>query len=177
MRIIGGRHRSRVLKSFPGTDIRPTSDRGREAFFNIFSSTIPGCAFYDGFAGTGAMGLEALSRGASTVVFTDVDRRSIDLIKANLDLLKEVGEVINVSAISYLGSTQMSFDIIFLDPPYKTDLGERALTVIDGRIDLLKEGGFVVYENEKAYSEGLENLEYVSSRRYGKNCLNIYRRK
>ncbi len=174
MRIIGGKHRSRVLKSFEGYDIRPTSDRAREALFNIFSQKIIGSSFYDGFAGSGAVGIEAISRGAKELVFSDLSQKSIDTVKANLSALKEEASVIKCDCVQFLKTTNKSFDIIFLDPPYAKEDFTVTLKII-GERKILNSGGFVIYENEKEIVLDLENLEYVSSRRYGKNCFNIYK--
>lgn len=96
MRIIGGKHRGRVLKTFEGEAVRPTSDRAREALFNVLQNEIFDSVFYDGFAGSGAVGLEALSRGAKKVVLTDVSSESVKLTKANATLLKETPTILNV---------------------------------------------------------------------------------
>ncbi|MBR6687541.1 MAG: 16S rRNA (guanine(966)-N(2))-methyltransferase RsmD [Clostridia bacterium] len=133
MRIIGGTHKGRVLKTFKGTEIRPTSDRARQAFFNIFAEKIIGASFLDGFAGTGAMGIEAISRGAKRVVFTDLKRASVELINQNLNMIKESATVMVCDLLSYLKTTPERFDFIFLDPPYMTDLGQKALEIIDKR--------------------------------------------
>lgn len=175
MRIIGGKHRGRVLKEFAGHDIRPTSDRSREALFNIFSSQILGCKFLDLFAGTGAVGLEALSRGAEKVVFTDTSFKAVDLIKQNLQMFKENGQVVLVDGISYLNKTLSAFDFIFIDPPYKTDLGERALQIIDQNGVLLG-GGYAVFESDSERKFEFKTLNYISTRKYGKNCFNIYKK-
>lgn len=173
MRIIAGKHRGRVLKEFPGTNIRPTSDRAREALFNIYAALIPNSTVLDMFAGSGAVGIEAISRGAKEVVFTDVDKESINLIKSNLLLIKENATVIFKDGIEYAKSCAKKFDFIFIDPPYKTDLGVKALKTV-GSLGLLNKGGVAVFESDKECNEDIEGLKKVSSRRYGKNCFNIY---
>ncbi len=175
MRIIAGKHRGRVLKEFAGTEIRPTSDRAKEALFNVFSSFIPGCTFLDLFAGSGAVGIEAISRGAREVVFTDIRRESVDLVNKNLALIKESATVILKNGLDYLKSCNKKFDFIFIDPPYKSDLGISALEIIS-RIDVLNEGGYVVFESDLEVDTEFQSLTKVSSRRYGKNCFNIYKR-
>lgn len=175
MRIIAGKHRGRVLKEFAGTEIRPTSDRAKEALFNVFSSFIPGCTFLDLFAGSGAVGIEAISRGAKEVVFTDIRRESVDLINKNLAMIKESATVILKNGLDYLKSCNKKFDFIFIDPPYKSDLGISALEIIS-RIDVLNEGGYVVFESDLEVDTEFQSLTKVSSRRYGKNCFNIYKR-
>lgn len=173
MRIISGKHGGRVLKTFDGTDIRPTSDRAKQALFNIFQNKIMGSTFYDGFCGSGSVGIEALSRGA-TVVFTDKSAASIKLTKANLKLINESAEVYTEDCVSYLSRTTKLFDFIFLDPPYKLDDGIGAMQIIDKR-KLLKEGGYVILEKDEIVNLPFENLVFDSSRKYGKAYFNIYR--
>lgn len=172
MRIIGGKHRSRVLKTFDGEAVRPTSDRAREALFNVLQDKILSCSFYDGFAGSGAIGLEALSRGAKEVVLTDISNESIKLIKSNASLLGETPLVLNSDCITFLKETNEKFDIIFLDPPYKSDAGETALKVIADR-NILNGGGIAVLEKDR---EGVEvvGLEKQKTKKYGKAFFTFY---
>lgn len=118
MRVIGGELRSRRLQSMPGADVRPTSDRLRETLFDILSPAIAGAVFIDAYAGTGAVGIEALSRGARHAVFIEKNREAVDLIRANLAALKieSRARVIHGSASLYLD--KLEADIAFLDPPY-----------------------------------------------------------
>ena len=118
MRVIAGEFRSRRLLSLPGTDIRPTSDRLRETLFNILAPEIAGSIFVDAYAGTGAVGIEALSRGARHVIFIEKDKAAANLIKTNLASLKAEARarVIHGGAALYLGGLEP--DIVFLDPPY-----------------------------------------------------------
>jgi 16S rRNA (guanine966-N2)-methyltransferase len=119
MRVIAGEFRSRRLISVEGLQTRPTSDRLRETLFNILGAIVEGCVFVDAYAGTGAVGIEALSRGASRAVFIEKDRKAVATIRANLDLLK-IGaraRVIQGPAHLHLGGLKRA-DIVFLDPPY-----------------------------------------------------------
>lgn len=175
MRIIAGKHRGRVLKEFKGTSVRPTSDRAREALFNIFASKIPGCAFLDMFAGSGAVGIEAISRGAKDVVFIDADKNSINLISSNLSLIGENATVLRKDGIEYAKTTTKKFDFIFIDPPYDSDLGERALKAVSEN-GILNEGGVAVFESDQEFSGEFTELQKVATRRYGKNCFNVYER-
>ena len=175
MRIIGGKHKGRKLKSFEGTDVRPTSDRAREALFNIFQTKIFGCDFYDGFCGSGAVGIEALSRGAN-VVMTDISSKSVKLTNENLALIGEKADVVEVDCVKYLSTTDKRFDLIFLDPPYALNAGEKALSVVSCR-DLLNDGGFVVFESNKEYNEVFDTIAFIRSRKYGKAVFNIYGKK
>jgi 16S rRNA (guanine(966)-N(2))-methyltransferase RsmD len=118
MRIIAGEFRSRRLKSPPGEATRPTPDRLREALFNVLQSRIEDVVFLDAHAGSGAVGLEALSRGARQVIFIERARAALNVIRENLSSLKALARarVIHGSAATYLAS--QTADIVFLDPPY-----------------------------------------------------------
>ncbi|HUQ32462.1 MAG TPA: 16S rRNA (guanine(966)-N(2))-methyltransferase RsmD [Pyrinomonadaceae bacterium] len=128
MRIISGLYRGRVLKSPPGMQIRPTSDRLRETLFNVLAPRIEGARFLDLCAGSGAIGIEALSRGATHVTFVDRSRKMCGLIESNLDLCKvpeEETEVVMAEASEYLrraaARAESRWDIAFFDPPYAID--------------------------------------------------------
>src|SRR5579862_7768401 len=118
MRVIGGEFRSRVLKSMPGLDVRPTPDRLRETLFDVLAPRIDDVTFADVYAGTGAVGIEALSRGAARAIFVEQNRKAVDLIRENLRSLKiEARAVIrNTRAASAL--EDIAADIFFVDPPY-----------------------------------------------------------
>ncbi|HZL57936.1 MAG TPA: 16S rRNA (guanine(966)-N(2))-methyltransferase RsmD [Bryobacteraceae bacterium] len=118
MRVIAGEFRSRKLISVEGDNTRPTSDRLRETLFNVLGDRVEGCVFIDAYAGTGAVGIEALSRGARQAIFIEKDRRAGEVIRGNLESLKIAGrsQVIQGSAHRYLGGIEA--DIVFLDPPY-----------------------------------------------------------
>jgi 16S rRNA (guanine966-N2)-methyltransferase len=123
MRVIGGEFRSRKLKSVPGLDTRPTPDRLRESLFNILQNQIEGRAFVDAYAGTGAVGIEALSRGAIPVTLIERSRKAARVIEENLEDLGAAGRarVICGNVTTYLAAQRA--DIVFLDPPYE-DAGE-----------------------------------------------------
>ena len=172
MRIIGGKYRGRVLKTFDGKDVRPTSDRAREALFNILQFRIAGRSFYDGFAGSGAVGFEAYSRGAKSVVMTDASEKSVTLCKANAKILGAETEIKLAFCESYLETTNKKFDIIFLDPPYALDAGEEALKII-AKKNILEEGGVAVLEKDCEGKE-VNGLEITSVRKYGKAVFTFY---
>jgi 16S rRNA (guanine(966)-N(2))-methyltransferase RsmD len=119
MRVIAGEFRGRKLKSVPGLDTRPTPDRLRESLFNILQNEIEGTAFVDAYAGTGAVGIEALSRGASPVTLIERSRKAAQVIQDNLETLGALGRarVIQGSAATYLAAQRAG--IVFLDPPYE----------------------------------------------------------
>lgn len=174
MRIVGGTYKSRVLLQFKGDDVRPTSDKVRESLFNILQNRIYGSDFLDLFSGTGAMGIEALSRGAKRVVFNDKARESVSLIKKNLEKLgvKENFKVVNFDATTFLLGSGDKFDIVYIDPPYKSDFGEKALEVV-GRV--LKENGIVVYENERPFAREVNGLVKYDERKYGRVYLTFFK--
>src|ERR1019366_3331055 len=118
MRVIGGEFRSRVLKSVPGLDTRPTPDRLREALFSVLSPRISGAVFADLYAGTGAVGIEALSRGASRAIFVEQSRAAVTVIRENLQSLGLTGrsQVREGRVLKII--EKMEVDIVFLDPPY-----------------------------------------------------------
>ena len=112
MRIISGKYRGKNLKTFKGQEIRPTSDRAKEALFNILSFQVVSSTFLDAFSGTGAVGIEAISRGAKEVIFTDISKDSVNICKSNLESIKEDAKVYLQSADSYLSNTTKKFVII-----------------------------------------------------------------
>lgn len=180
MRIIGGKYRSRVLAEFPGEDVRPTSDRAREALFNILSLKINGARVLDLFSGSGALGLESLSRGAKEVVFNDYSKDSLAILKKNLATLKispngEAAKLCNYDYSVCLDSLRGSFDLIFLDPPYRFDYGASALKKIVQN-GLLSENGVAVYERDRPFEGEAEGLEKYDERRYGKAYFTFFRK-
>lgn len=179
MRIIGGKYRSRVLVGFDGDDVRPTSDRAREALFNILYPKCIGARVLDLFAGSGAVGLESLSRGAKEVVFNDYSKESLAILRKNLNTLKikengEEAKVLHGDYSACLQSLKGGFDIIFLDPPYKLDVGETALALIE-KNRLLNENGVVVYECDKPLVVQADGWEQTDARRYGKAYFTFFK--
>jgi 16S rRNA (guanine966-N2)-methyltransferase len=118
MRVIGGEFRSRALKSLPGLDVRPTPDRLREALFNVLATRVQGASFLDLYAGTGAVGIEALSRGAAQVTLVEADRGALKVIHENLRALGIDGRVDVRAARVTRAIPALRADIVFLDPPY-----------------------------------------------------------
>ncbi len=148
MRIIAGKRRGRKLAAFGGYSIRPTPDRVKESLFQILQSRLAGARVLDLFAGTGALGLEALSRGAEDAVFNDTDAASVALIKKNLALLEERRTVYTLPFETCLTRLGGQFDLIFCDPPYKETYCGKVLEIVAAQ-RLLKAGGLVVYESER----------------------------
>lgn len=150
MRVIAGTARSLQLKTPAGTDVRPTTDRIKETLFNIINNGIYGCNFLDLFAGSGGIGIEALSRGAEFASFVDNYEPSLKCIADNLEHthFTDRSEVIksdSISALALLSSRGRSYDYIFLDPPYGKGLEEKAVESIM-RYGLLKDDGIIIIE-------------------------------
>lgn len=163
MRVISGSARGLKLKSPEGLNTRPTADRIKESLFNIIAPYIYDCSFLDLFSGTGAIGIEALSRGAKEACFVDFDKNSIDIINQNISLAKFEQKAIvhNLSvldAIDKLAINNKKFDIIFLDPPYDKNLLLPALKKIEDT-KILKDDGFIICEQHIKEEElNLKNL-------------------
>ena len=179
MRVIAGKYKGRTLFQFKGYDIRPTGEKAREALFDILRDKIVDCDFLDPFAGTGAVGIEALSRGAKNVVMFDNSRESVALINKNCEKVgckAEVSCVPCLFALNMLGSAKRSFDVIFLDPPYKTGYGEEAIEIILEK-KLLKKSGVIVLEKASSDKKRktFDCLEIYDERRYGLNSFVFYR--
>jgi 16S rRNA (guanine966-N2)-methyltransferase len=129
MRVIGGEFRSRPLKSLPGLDVRPTPDRLREALFNVLAPRIEGTVYADLYAGTGAVGIEALSRGSARAIFVEQNRAAVNVIRENLRSLGIEAQVRQGRSAAV--APQLEADIIFLDPPYHLEAEyERVMTVL-----------------------------------------------
>ena len=149
MRVIAGKFKGRNLKSPPSMQVRPTSDRLRETLFNVIASRVPDSRFLDLCAGTGAVGIEALSRGAAHATFVDRSRRSCQLIEANLRLCQvpeEQRDIFCSEVTEFLKQSERDhWDLMFLDPPYKEDYS-RTLQLL-GSSTLLSDGGLLIVEH------------------------------
>ncbi len=178
MRVITGTARGRKLETLSGDDVRPTTDVVKEAVFSIIQFSIEGRAFLDAFAGSGQMGIEALSRGAKTASFLDSSRNSINIIKKNLKTtgLSDKAIVRNTDTIGFLSSTSECFDIIFLDPPYKTGLLEQAL---EKAVNVVSKSGYIVCEHPKEEELPAEVGDFAVKKnyQYGKIRITIYSHK
>lgn len=173
MRIVAGKYRARVLNEFDKIGVRPTSDKARESLFNIINNKVRDCVFLDLFAGTGAIGIEALSRGAKECYFCDNSMASIKLIKSNLDKLKitECAYLSYIGAVAFLKGTDKCFDIIYIDPPYAS---EEYLEAINLSLGKLNDGGIIVVESDKPLELKIDG-EVFDERKYGKCHLTFIR--
>jgi len=186
MRIIAGTFRSRQLKSLKGLALRPTSDRLRESLFNVLAERIPGCRFLDVFAGTGAVGIEALSRGAAQVVFIENHLPVASLIQRNLDSLDIRGRtrILKLDALRGLQRlasehtpSRRPFDIVFLDPPYAAAEEYRRVLDFLGAAPFLAPGALVIAEHRRTFGLGevFGQLDLVRILRQGDASLSFFR--
>ncbi len=179
MRIIAGEFKGRRLVTPDNNDIRPTSDKVREAVFSILMNDIYGAKCLDLFAGTGGVGLEALSRGASQCVFSDSSRDAVRIINENIKRCGagERARIITGDYRKVLGSLREKFDLIFLDPPYRAGLTESCLGMV-GSLDLLASAGIIVAEREAGVSlpDELCGFIKIKTRKYGKTGVDFFRR-
>ena len=179
MRVISGTARGRKLKELQGMDTRPTTDKVKESMFNIVQFDIEGRQVLDLFAGTGQLGIEALSRGAERCVFVDQRRDAAALVRENLKLtgLQGQGSVVQGDALGYLQTCREKFHVIFLDPPYQSGLLEEAMETI-AAFDILREHGIMICESplEQVLPELSQPYERGKDYRYGKIKLTVYRK-
>lgn len=179
MRITGGRLKGRRLSSPKSGRTRPTPAKVREALFSIIGKRIERARVLDLFAGSGAMGIEALSRGAASSLFVDADPASARLIEKNIDSLG-LGEVARVmkadvfSALRVLSRERLRFDVIILDPPYGKGLGERAVRVAADR-GVVAAGAIIMWEHSAKESppDEMESFGRPDTRLYGDSALTI----
>ncbi len=182
MRIISGSLKGRQLQLPKGSGARPTSDRAREALFNILQTRTIGARVLDLFAGSGALGVEALSRGAASCIFVELDRANAVALRESLARFAvppERGMVIQSDfrrIAPQLALEGKQFDLIFLDPPYAAGYYEEALAISSR---LLAQQGCIVAEHERGYvlPETPQSLVMTDQRHYGKNTMSFYRLK
>lgn len=179
MRIITGKYRGRKLETPVGFEVRPTSDKVKESIFNILMYDVEESICVDLFAGTGNLGLEALSRGAKQCWFCDNERENISLIRRNIEYCRAEDSAILIAGdyMKALKKIDEKVDIFFIDPPYHAGLYDKALSEIDS-LDLLADEGIIVAEHEKMTDlpEHIGGLELFKRKKYGKICLSLYRR-
>lgn len=179
MRVISGKARGTKLSSIESLSTRPTLDRVKESLFNIIQNNLKGAVVLDLFAGSGQLGIEALSRGADKAYLCDINRDAVKMIKQNLEKtkLKDKAVVINEDYKKALRTlnTNEKFDIIFIDPPYKEDIA------VDSIIDIihesrLKENGIMIIETDEIERDlreinKIENIKIIDQRKYGRASL------
>jgi len=181
MRIVAGKYKSRFINMPKGVKIRPTQDRVREAIFNILSRRCIGAKVLDLYSGSGALGIEALSRGAGEAIFVDNNKKCIKTIKGNLNSLNteynyKVSQTDAFRFIKLCSAKKLRFDLIFLDPPYHKDMVEKALIELD-KCDIITRSGVVIAENFKKdkIPESLNNLKLIRQNAYGDTMISFYK--
>ena len=181
LRVIAGKAKGRILSSVPGEGTRPITDRAKESLFNILRPDMPGSVWLDLFAGTGSVGIEALSRDASFVRFIDLSRSAVETVQSNLALtgFTKDAEVIKGDAFSLLHRTpDRKFDYVYVAPPQYHDLWKRALLLLDEKPGWMVDDAWVIAQiHPTEYEElELENLEEFDQRKYGSTLLVFFER-
>jgi len=181
VRVVAGSAKGRPLKSVPGNGTRPTTDKVKEAVFSMIGPYFEGGAALDLFAGTGGLGIEALSRGMEHAVFVDLEPKSIDTIRANL---KATGFESNAEvyrndagrALSAMEKRGRSFELVFLDPPYRLKLGDELMGTMAAK-GLLQAEAVIVLEHESGYDYPEDIPGFYRQRQavYGETAISIYR--
>jgi 16S rRNA (guanine966-N2)-methyltransferase len=175
MRVIAGEWRGRPLKAPPGAATRPTSDRVREALFSILAGRVPGARVLDLFAGSGALGIEALSRGAAEATFVDEAAAAIRAVEANLKAVRAAAAVRRTDALRFLGAARdrgAQYDLVFLDPPYRQ--AERLAPALSEALPaVLAPGAVAVAESDRRAPLDL-TLPLHDERRYGDTLIRFY---
>jgi 16S rRNA (guanine966-N2)-methyltransferase len=182
LRVIAGKAKGRKLKSVPGDTTRPVTDRVKEALFNILAGDVSGSRWWDMFAGTGAIGIEALSRDADFVRFTDLNRAPIETIKFNVEHcgFSSQSEIRRGDAFTLLSKgADAQFEYIYIAPPQYKEMWEKALELLDEDPGWLGEDGWVIVQiDPKEYKKlVLETLQEIEQRKYGTTLLLFYERK
>lgn len=179
MRVITGIARGKRLITLPGDDIvRPTPERVKEGLFSAIQFDIEGRRVLDLFAGSGQLGIEALSRGAEKATFVDASEQSLGVIRKNLDNtgFADKSRVVKSDYASFAASCREQFDIAFIDPPYKAGLFEKAVAAVSG---LMSDYGMILCEHpsEVTLSEQIADFELSRSYRYGKVSVGLYKKR
>jgi 16S rRNA (guanine(966)-N(2))-methyltransferase RsmD len=182
LRVIAGKAKGRKLRSVPGDTTRPVTDRVKEALFNILAGDLIDSRWWDLFAGTGAIGIEALSRGAAFVRFSDSNRAPIETIRFNVEHCGFTGqsEIRRGDAFSMLSKgADAQFDYIYIAPPQYKEMWEKSLELVDEDLNWLSEDGWVIVQiDPKEYKKhALETLVEIEQRKYGSTLLVFYGRK
>ena len=177
MRIIGGKARGTKLYTLEGENTRPTLDRVKESLFNIIQKDVPNAIFLDLFAGSGAIGLEAVSRGANKSILCDKNRDAIKIIKKNIEKTRsrEQVELYEADFKEVLkNKIKEKIDIVFIDPPYKTDFAYEAIKILVNSKNIKKESLMIIEtDEEERILKQIENLEIeiIDKRKYGRAHL------
>lgn len=176
MRVITGSARGRRLISPEGYEVRPTTDKVKESIFNIIQFQLEDATVLDLFAGSGQLGIEALSRGAAKAVFVDSSKKSLEVVKKNIELCRFQSESIAHlgDSIAFLKSCRQIFDIVFLDPPYHKNL---CISALENLEDCVNEDSIIICEtqNDEELPETIGNLQIARVYDYSSIKLTVYR--
>ncbi|MCZ1267252.1 MULTISPECIES: 16S rRNA (guanine(966)-N(2))-methyltransferase RsmD [Paenibacillus] len=180
MRVVSGSAKGRPLKAVPGTGTRPTTDKVKEALFSMIGPYFEGGTALDLFAGSGGLGIEALSRGMDKAVFVDLESKSIEVIRANLKATKLEDQAAIYRndasrALKALAKRNTQFDLVFLDPPYRMKNGDELMLTMH-ELDLLEPEATIVleYESKYSYPEQFGPFEQTRKALYGETAVSIY---
>lgn len=180
MRVIAGRARGMRLRAPRGAAVRPTADRVKESLFSILADRVQGASVLDLFAGSGALGIECLSRGAERAVFVDRGRGSLEAVRDNVNRagFADQAELVRgdaLAAVRSLGEAGRTFDIVFADPPYEAGMAARVVAAVAGA-DIVRPGGWLVVEHSvrEEIPAAVENLRAVRTRVYGDTVVTIF---
>ncbi|MBQ9280515.1 MAG: 16S rRNA (guanine(966)-N(2))-methyltransferase RsmD [Clostridia bacterium] len=183
MRIVAGKRKGLIIKTIEGESTRPTRDMVREALFSILTNDIMDARFLDLFAGSGAIGIEALSRGAQLAVFSDLNPKCTKVIKENIEKANFTEESSVYTAdyktvLKKLKESKSEFDIIFIDPPYHKGLGIDSIYQIS-EYGILAKNGIIIFETDtnEEVPEVIGDFIRYNYKRYGRNMLNLFKRK
>ena len=179
LRVIAGKYRGRLLKTVPGDTTRPVTDRVKESLFNILGNDVVDSTWWDVFGGTGAIGIEALSRGAKHVRFCDLNRLPIETIKANLAALgcQAQAQVLRGDAFAFLAApASQEFDYIYIAPPQYQQMWIKGVQLVDANPGWLKDDGELIIQIHPIEDAALDlkNFEQVEERKYGSTLLVFY---
>ena len=176
MRIISGKYKGKKLTGYDILGTRPTMDRVKESLFGIIQNYLKNSTILDLFAGSGSLGIEALSNGATTCYFVDNNIKLVNIIKENTKNIEENTIILKkeyIKALQYFKENNVKFDIIFLDPPYKLNLINKSIELIE-KYNLLNENGLIVCEYEQELFTSSYNI--IKEKKYGDKSIRIYKR-
>lgn len=173
MRVIAGKYRGRKLTPPKDMAVRPTIDRIKEALFNIIQFKVRDACVLDLFSGSGAIGLECVSRGAKYVVLCDKDKASIEIINKNFSGVEFCGKIVQADFLNVIATENLKYDIVYLDPPYNSDLAERAIIELV-KHNRLADDATIIFEHniQKKYSSP-NGLEIYDTRKHGEVILDF----
>ncbi len=168
MRVVSGKYRGKILKEFELDSTKPTTDRVKESIFNLIQFDVADAVVLDLFSGTGALGIESISRGAKKVVFVDCNQQAIKIIKENLKGVEGDFIVFKEDYKTFLNYNKIKFDIVLLDPPYKTNFGIEAIEMLIKK-DLLADDAIIIFETSEDNNFDLDYEGFeIKKKKYGK---------